>query len=41
VCRLSAEGAGERGVVLGEASSLREEKEEGETELAGEKVFSP
>jgi len=36
-----AEEAGGRGVVLGEASSLREEKEEGETRLAGEKVFSP
>ena len=36
-----AEEAGGRGVVLGEASSLREEKEEGETGLAGEKVFSP
>ncbi len=28
-------------MVLGEASSLREEKEEGETWLAGEKVLSP
>jgi hypothetical protein len=28
-----AEEAGGRGVVLGEASSLREEKEEGETRL--------
>jgi len=40
----AAFGAGEaggRGVVLGEASSLREEKEEGETRLAEEKVFSP
>ena len=36
-----AEEAGGRGVVLGEASSLREEKEEGETRLTGEKVFSP
>jgi hypothetical protein len=37
-----AEEAGGRGVVLGEASSLREEKEEGETRLGpGEKVFSP
>src|SRR6267378_4842327 len=36
-----AEEAGGRGVVLGEASSLREEKEEGETWLAGrESLFS-